>query len=109
MAKRKKRSRTPRKGRLPVGLLALWTVLLLETLWLAGFMWSTRSVLPEVFRQWPPGAKPPGWNRAKQENLEVHRDEVTQLELEKLLTEKGSRAPKPERKAGTEGSGGSGN
>ena len=109
MARRKTRSRTTRKSRFPFGLLALWAVLVLETLWLAGFIWSTRSVVPEAFRHWPPGGESRGWNRAKQENLEKHREEATQLELEKLLSEKGSRVPGSQSKTGTAGSARSGN
>lgn len=46
----KKKTKRGAKGkRFPFGLIILWLVVVLETIWLASFMYSTGSPIPSVY------------------------------------------------------------
>lgn len=65
----------------------LWALLLIETLWLAAFVWSTGSFVPQGLSLGPlqtSASEQPGWNPEKQRTLE-------DLQIQKMLAVQGSR------------------
>lgn len=73
----------------------LWALLAIETLWLAAFMLASGSPLPPVAERWLAGRAPgPNrWTPAQERRLETSEEQLTELQLQKLLAEKGSQGP----------------
>ncbi|MBN1868632.1 hypothetical protein JW916_15225 [Candidatus Sumerlaeota bacterium] len=94
MARRRTRS-TARSASSPrrvfsVGRLLLWIVLIVETLWLGGFIWSTGSWIPPGLRGGLQGdgrgATPDrsaGWSQEKQ-------DQLDELQIQQILQSEGA-------------------
>lgn len=56
----------------------LWCVVVLQAIWLAGFMWSTGSPLPPAWTRWASG---------------VRQQRADENEIQDLLLKKGSQGP----------------
>jgi hypothetical protein len=90
MPRRKVRSASPRRF-FSLRRLFFWTILLVETIWLAGFIWSTGSWIPAgLTGQHPVTAldQTPVWNQTKQDSLD-------ELQIQKLLQREGSQGQSP--------------
>jgi len=90
MAKRKTIRR--KKTGFPFGAVLLWLVLIVQTIWLVGFMWSTRSLLPRAFSEWTRDADAAVWDASRQDNLEYYEDMAEEMRLRKMLIEAEERA-----------------
>jgi hypothetical protein len=53
-------------------------VVVLQAIWLAGFIWSTGSPLPSAWTQWASG---------------IHQQRADENEIQDLLLKKGSQGP----------------
>ncbi len=81
-----KRRRAKTKRALPIGTIVLWTLLVVETVWLAAFMVASRSVVPPLgVGALSADASRPGWTDEKQARLD-------ELQIQQLLAEGGSRS-----------------
>ena len=97
MARKQKRRVTNRKtsGRplLPWITLALALVIVLQSLWLLAFIFSTHTLVPSNVRVWVSGAPNEPWGPAREQELQRTTEELDNLRLQKLLAEQGSRGP----------------
>ncbi len=77
MAKRKYTKRS-RKRPFPLGKTFLWTVLVLQSIWLAAFIWSTGSPLPQGVKEWA--------SDRRQEKIDDEK-------IQEMLDRQGSKGP----------------
>ncbi len=63
---------------LPSGAILLWSVVVLQALWLAGFIWSAGTPVPPAWTQWV---------------SEIRQQRVDENEIQNLLLKRGSQGP----------------
>ena len=91
--RRTRRGRHSSGGALRWPRVLFWALLVVETLWLAAFILSDRSLVPSLADRWlaRPGTGAQRWNPAQERKLEAREEEAAELGVEKILAEKGSR------------------
>lgn len=81
--------RRRRRPAWPLGRILLWAVLIVQGLWIAGFVWSTGGLVPPGLSLGGRSAEgEAGWTREKQSELQ-------ELEIQKMIHEKGSQGDSP--------------
>jgi hypothetical protein len=92
--KRKQSSRSRgAPGRFPLGLFLLSILVIVETLWLALFIWGTSSLLPSGLSGRLPQPAAPEVSRPVEKPVPDEPTKTDELKLQELLERKGSRGP----------------
>ncbi|HNY26412.1 MAG TPA: hypothetical protein PKH31_03420 [Candidatus Sumerlaeota bacterium] len=78
MARKKNLKGKGRPAWLPSGSVILWSVVVAQAIWLAGFIWSTGSPLPPAWTRWV---------------SQVRQQRTDESDIQDLLLKRGSQGP----------------